>query len=901
MIGVTDARPRGSASVNRAVAGLNVVAALCSALPLVGWLFGSAMLQSFGVLAFPIWPIASVAYLFLIAAFIAVQRGLKWAPALIAVPFVIAAIALAEEIWGVSFGVDTLLLADQTSASGSDHPGRPVANCIICFACIGGALLLARSRKTIADDLANGLALVALCSSLMSVEILLSLEYRPDLVSQFLIAPLPASLAGIALSLAFLVWRYPSTQIATPGTRSPRIVVLMIVPFVIVLPLLPMLFRGLGLPVSPAGSAGPALLTAFCTAMIAGALFLLISRRITRQNIAMQELSAGLNSASIILTQPDSTIIHWSGGCERLYGWSAAEAIGRKKYELLHSSCKWGGTDALRHVVGDADLELVEQCRDGSHICVLQHTSVLDRPDQEPLLVQKMVDITGRVRAETALRDSEARFMIAARAQQLGISHWDVASGKLEWSPGSEQRLGLPIGSVSTFEEWQALVEPEDVGDIVDTLQTAVANRQESIGFKYRFRPPDGLRRTIEGTATCLYDLTGTLLTVVGANLDVTERVEREEALFARDAQLRSIVETMPDALIVIDETGRIRTFSGAAEKMFGCDAATAIGQDVTLLMPDVVAAGHVDWIARYVRTGEKHVIGTSRELTARRADGTLFPIELNVGETVLARERVFTGVVRDLSERQAADKRLSDLAAELAHVSRRSAMSEVAADLAHELNQPLSATANFLAAARMLLADGGEGARVAELLQMGEEQTLRSGEIIRRLRDFLIKRDSEMHVESLERIVRDAVSLVLFGTSQFGVRLTYRLDPAIDSIFADRIQIQQVLVNLLRNAVEALRTQSAGNQEIIIASRALGDDMIEISVSDSGSGIPDHVLAQLYSRYATTKKGRAMGIGLSISRRIIEAHGGTLLAENRAAGGAVFRFTLPALEEVQE
>jgi len=254
-----------------------------------------------------------------------------------------------------------------------------------------------------------------------------------------------------------------------------------------------------------------------------------------------------------------------------------------------------------------------------------------------------------------------------------------------------------------------------------------------------------------------------------------------------------------------------------------------------------------------------------------------------------------------DVSERLAAEQRFAELSAELNHVARQSAMSELAADLAHELNQPLSATANFLAAARMLIDQGEDGPRVGDLLRMAEEQTLRSGEIIRRLRDFLAKRDAEKSFQSIENIVREAVDLILFGTAQYDIRLTYDLDRHVDRVFADRIQLQQVLVNLLRNAVDALLHQPRDAREIIITSRATIDGMAEIAVSDSGPGLADAVSEELYSRFATTKTGSAMGIGLSISRRIVEAHGGTLVAENRPGGGATFRLTLPIMEEVEE
>jgi two-component system sensor kinase FixL len=295
-------------------------------------------------------------------------------------------------------------------------------------------------------------------------------------------------------------------------------------------------------------------------------------------------------------------------------------------------------------------------------------------------------------------------------------------------------------------------------------------------------------------------------------------------------------------------------------------------------------------------------VIGKTRELIARRADGTFFPVELNVGETLIGNERIFTGIVRDMSDRHREEQQLSELSAELTHISRQRAMSELAADLAHELNQPLSATSNFIAAARMLIEQGASGERVADLLHMAEEQTQRSGDIIRRLRDFLAKRDIEMRPESLEDVTRGAVALVFFGSGREEMDLSYDLDPTCDTIFADRVQIQQVLVNLLRNAVEALRSLDAGQpRRIVIKSRSADDDMVMLSIKDTGPGLPDALSDQLYARFSTTKSGTAMGIGLSISRRIVEAHGGVLTAANQPEGGAAFCFTLPVFKELED
>lgn len=649
------------------------------------------------------------------------------------------------------------------------------------------------------------------------------------------------------------------------------------------------------------GSPEGASIIEFAGLVLAGGAGFLFFRSLRAERLTSGDLRAALDAASIAIAKSDGTITHWSRGCEALYGWSATEALGRKKYALLASRDALSGLPATLDTKAPGEIELVERCKGGAAIHVIERRQPLTAPGQRTRFVLKMLDISDRVRAEQALRDSEARLATAAAAQQIGVSCWDVASGKLEWSEGSEQRLGLPAGGISDVAQWEALVEPEDYRGIMESLAQASKHRAERVSFRYRFRQPDGVLRTVESTASCTYDNAGGLVAVVGANLDITERIAREAALQAREAQLRSIIEAVPSAMVVVDMSGAIVEFSPAAERLWGYSAAAMLGRPVYALAAPEEYERLRGVIERPGSDDNPTTRGSPAAATAIARDGRRLSVEIYYGYARAHSGDLVTLFCRDISERLADERRLNELSAELTHVSRQSAMSELAADLAHELNQPLSATANFLATARMLLEQGGDGARVADLLRMAEEQTLRSGEIIRRLRDFLSKRDVEKRLESVETTIREAVQLVLFGAAHDDIQLTYDLDPAVDMIFADRIQIQQVLVNLLRNAVDALRHQLRDAREIVIASRALEGGLIEIAVSDTGPGLPEEVSTQLYSRFATTKEGTAMGIGLSISRRIVEAHGGVLVAENRAGGGAAFRFTLPVLEEVDE
>lgn len=895
-------RRRGGASRHDEVAlMLAGIAGLASSLSLLGWLFEVPELASFGASYAPAWPLTTGGHLLLSFAMLMAilgRRGATWAA--IAV-LILVAIVAAESAWGIRPGIDRLLFSEQLARSAATHPGRPGSNPLLSFVLLAAAILVAQRRSSLLDRVANVLAALALCLGLYSTIALLWVDHAAQL-NQFFVAPLPAGLASLATACSFLWWKHEAGWAGLlSGDQVRQPLRWLILPILFVLPAVPVVVERWSIKTGYAPSDGAALIAILFNMLIIGTILLLVADRLTRQRLALGDLSDALDSAAIALVAPDGTILHWTRGCAELYGWSADEAVGRNKHELLqsreiesHKDDVVPGGDAARD---QSEAEFVERRHDGTELHVVERRRVLHRPGRNNVVVLKMLDITTRVKAEEELRLSEYRLAIAAEVNEIGVFDWDVASGRVSWSPGSEQRLGSAAGGIDTFDKWRDHVDPMDAAGVIASIESAVADRRDRYAFKYHFLPSSGPPRMLEGNARCLYDERGNLVRSVGSIIDVTQRNRREAEM-----RLDSMIDTVPDATVVIDEAGVIKSFSRVAEAMFGYSAEAAIGCNVMMLMPDGLAARHNNAMIEYLRTGDPTVIGKTRELTARRADGTLFPVELNIGETQIDGERIFTGIIRDVSRRLFEEQRLSELSAELAHISRQRAMSELAADLAHELNQPLSATANFIAAARMLIEQGGGGERVADLLHMAEEQTQRSGDIIRRLRDFLAKRDIEMRAESLDDVVKDAVALVFFGTGREEIELSYELDPACDTIFADRVQIQQILVNLLRNAVEALRSVEDGHpRRIVIQSQSRPDDMVELAIKDTGPGIPEVLSEQLYGRFSTTKSGAAMGIGLSISRRIVEAHGGVLTAENQPDGGAAFRFTLPAFKELED
>ena len=367
-------------------------------------------------------------------------------------------------------------------------------------------------------------------------------------------------------------------------------------------------------------------------------------------------------------------------------------------------------------------------------------------------------------------------------------------------------------------------------------------------------------------------------------------------ARLTSEALLHSILATVPDAMIVIDEAGVIVSFSATAERLFGFSEREAVGQNVTILMPPSDKQKHGDYMLRYLTTGQKRIIGIGRITIGQRRDGSTFPMELSVGEALTAHSRVFTGFIRDLTRRQATEVRLEEMQAELAHASRVSAMGTMASALAHELNQPLTAVANYVEAARDLLIDphAENVAVVREALGDAAAQAVRAGQIVRRLRDFIARGETDKRVENLRGLINEANALALIGVAELGIDIRIDIDERIGGVLVDKVQIQQVMVNLIRNAVEALI--DAAERRLTITAVPTDDYMVEVSVIDSGPGLDADVESKLFQPFVSTKDA-GMGLGLSICQTIIEAHDGTIWLDKPAGGGTAFRFTLASAD----
>jgi two-component system sensor kinase FixL len=466
----------------------------------------------------------------------------------------------------------------------------------------------------------------------------------------------------------------------------------------------------------------------------------------------------------------------------------------------------------------------------------------------------------------------------------------DPATGAAVWSQPARALFGLDPLSPADVERLSELVDPEDRPAVEQELARCAATGDDlDVAFRVRRNGHPHWLRLLAASAGV-----GASRRLSGGVLDIDSQMRAEEALRSRDEHLRSILETVPDAMIVIDAVGTIQLFSRAAERMFGISQDEAIGQNVSVLMPEPDRSRHDSYLERYRSDGERRIIGIGRIVAGRRADGSTFPMHLSVGEAKWGDRRYFTGFVRDLTEQQRTQASLERMQAELTHVSRLSAMGEMASALAHELNQPLAAISNYMKGSRRLLAASPDpnAAKIESALDRAAEQAIRAGQIIRRLRDFVLRGESERRIESVAKLVEEAAALALVGSREQGLLLKFELDPACDRVVADRVQIQQVLVNLMRNATEAMA--ESPRRELVVSSGPVADGLVEIAVADTGQGLPEAVRANLFQPFFTTKEA-GMGVGLSISRTIVESHGGKLSAEANPAGGATFRLTLPA------
>ncbi|MGE3692089.1 MAG: nitrogen regulation protein NR(II) [Novosphingobium sp.] len=364
--------------------------------------------------------------------------------------------------------------------------------------------------------------------------------------------------------------------------------------------------------------------------------------------------------------------------------------------------------------------------------------------------------------------------------------------------------------------------------------------------------------------------------------------------MIARDKFIQSLMDLSPEGLIVVSPSGEILAFSRAASALLGYGRMEAIGRNVSILMPHPDGKEHDNNILAYLKTGTRKIIGVERQVMARHKDGREVPVHLLVGEATIGDQRLFLGFIEDLSEKVEQQRKIAKLSSDLAHASRVRSMSMLASAIAHELNQPLTSIQNYVETIASILEGGGEidQAVLRETMSECAMHTTRASEIIRRFRLFMAKGEVETSIESLSSLVSEALALALADGEGKNVEVRNQLDPALDAVLVDPIEIQQVVFNLARNAKQA----AVGRKQLLlqIASMPVGS-MVEVTIEDDGPGLDDDRLAQLIQPFVSGKAD-GMGMGLSICQTIIEGHGGRFWATRSGLGGAAFHFTIPRM-----
>ncbi len=887
--------------------------ALIGGAALVGWQVGSVALVAVFGGAVALQPSTAIALIIGAAGLVAAATGHRWT-ARVAGAVLLAAcvIWLAAYVSSRPVPSDLALFRPQVlhQQPAPLWPGRPSIITCVAVALYAASLLGVGVRPLRLKLLALGAAsLGALIASLSILPFLLQVPSQLAILHQSLRIALNTSVGVGALCAGMLILKRDVgwVRLVAGGGEQGRIARLL-TPVALV----PVGFGALANIGVRAGVYGADVRMLLIIVLSAVALLFLAfwaARTLGRERAGRDRLAHAMERSTVIVADAEGRIRHWPKACEALYGWTAAEALGRRPAEFLRAD----GV-ATRDVVaaaldemGEWRGEVLHRTKSGeSRWVAVQWARQEWSAGGEMQAVGTISDITELKRAQAVAEEVRERLALAVGAYGLGIGDTDVATDGFIADEGLEKIFGVGPGEMNrTVSELRETLVVEDLPKSLQQMDAAIAGGLPVQANDLRIRRPDGEMRDLQGVRRFFYSPEGVHVRTIGVYRDVTELKLAEAAALENQERLKLAVEAYDLGIADADVPSRTIVADAGFEKLLALPPG-GLGGKLDALNAMVVSSSPDRDLD--IAAGKPQQFD---EVRMRRADGEVRDFH-GVRRFFYSPEGAHVrtiGIYRDVTEERRAQAELalrgdhlSQLRSELAHVSRLSAMGEMAAALAHELNQPLTAIGNSVGALKIMLSDGGRTldetarGRIVRAANQAEGQAVRAGEIVRRLRDFIARGEADARLEELDRLIEDAVALAAPNAKADGTEIRFTFSPKAGWVLADRIQVQQILVNLVRNAIEAMR--DLPTPHVLAISTAAKQGMAEVSVRDSGAGVAEDFAARLFSPFSSTKAD-GMGVGLSICRRIVEAHGGRMWLESCGDNpGADFRFTLPLVTE---
>ena len=519
------------------------------------------------------------------------------------------------------------------------------------------------------------------------------------------------------------------------------------------------------------------------------------------------------------------------------------------------------------------------------------HMTVLPLQGVRRGVVVSHEEITDRKIMENELKASEAKFRSIIEVCPVPLAMHDGQLNVTYLNQAFVQAFGYNMDDIPTLTEWRlkAYPDPDYRGWIEatwrKTLETAEQRQTAFPPLELSIRCRDDGVKTVLATAAAFhYDLSGEQLVIL---YDITQRKQFED-------KLNSIFNAAVEGIITYDMSGTIVSSNAAVETIFGYQPEELVGCSICKLMPSSPNCSLPPQAGQFV--------GQIREVEGVHKNGSVMPLDLSIAEYSIDNISYFTNIVRDVSLRKYQEQQDKKHLDELAHVTRLGLMGEMASGIAHEVNQPLTAVSSYTQVSLNLInAENPDLVRLSEILYKTQQQALRAGRIIHRMREFVKSHAKHRLAADINSLIHEAVSLCIAELKQNGIKLRFELNNHLPSIYVDHIQIEQVIINLIRNSADALQNLPAKQfRQIVIHSQLTSDNEILVRVKDNGEGLDEEQQQQILTPFYTTKTD-GMGMGLSISQSIIKAHKGTLYFKSKPGKGTSFYFTLPIRKQSDE